>query len=249
MSLLLAKRRPLLFPSAAAAVSYADEVLADSPFAYWRFEETSGATVADEGGVHDGTMFGANLAMAGRQGSAVSFDGTDDYIDVGTLGTFGSGMEDFAAELWMRSTETAAEVMFGTINAANLTSVALWQNYNQNIENDPGNLLLFIRNDTNNVLFCGPTTNPGVNDGSWHHIVVNKTLNDIEFWIDGVSVTLSGSGGMSTFSDYIYSMMIGARNDEGAARFFSNVDIDEFALYSSPLTGARIAAHYNAGVA
>ncbi|MFW5803124.1 MAG: hypothetical protein ACOCWJ_04325, partial [Verrucomicrobiota bacterium] len=39
----------------AAPIGFADEVNADSPHAYYRFNETSGTTAADEAGNHNGT--------------------------------------------------------------------------------------------------------------------------------------------------------------------------------------------------
>src|SRR6185295_9484736 len=59
-----------LDPSETNATRYRDAVMSDTPLAYFRFEETSGATAKDETGAHDGTwlttpMFAANGAFAG----------------------------------------------------------------------------------------------------------------------------------------------------------------------------------------
>lgn len=49
--------------------------------AYWKFDETSGTTVEDSSGnKHEGKVHGARW-VAGKVGGALSFDGTDDYIE------------------------------------------------------------------------------------------------------------------------------------------------------------------------
>lgn len=84
---LLVARRGSLHPRRAAASGYADEVLADGPLAYWRLEETSGSTVADEIGSNDGTVVGPNLNVSGAPdtGSAADFDGVDDRIEAAAV--------------------------------------------------------------------------------------------------------------------------------------------------------------------
>src|SRR5262249_7070412 len=49
--------------------AYAATVLADTPMAYWRFEETSGTVAHDEMKVHDATYVAANLGAPGIAGS------------------------------------------------------------------------------------------------------------------------------------------------------------------------------------
>src|SRR2546422_253035 len=61
-----------------ASRSYAQNCAAPSDMAaWWKFEETSGATAADEVGGNDGTYIGSPLLTTGKVGNALSFDGDD----------------------------------------------------------------------------------------------------------------------------------------------------------------------------
>src|SRR5881397_1458600 len=51
--------------------------------AWWKFEETSGASAADAVGGNDGTYMGSPLPTTGRVGNALSFDGDDSVSLVG----------------------------------------------------------------------------------------------------------------------------------------------------------------------
>ena len=54
---------------------------------YWALNETSGTTASDVVGSRNGTLrnFGAAPWVAGRFGNALSFDGNNDYVDVGNV--------------------------------------------------------------------------------------------------------------------------------------------------------------------
>ena len=60
--------------------AYSIEVLADSPLAYWRLDETSGSSPADtSGNGHVGTYAGASLSqppLIGNSGTSVLFNNT-----------------------------------------------------------------------------------------------------------------------------------------------------------------------------
>ena len=51
--------------------------------------EASGAnTIADSKGVNTGTVYGgAATGVVGKLGNAISFDGVDDYVDIGNDGS------------------------------------------------------------------------------------------------------------------------------------------------------------------
>ncbi len=60
-------------------------MLADSPRAYWRLDEASGTTAADQLGANPGTYTNGVLlnqpgALASEVDASASFDGVNDYV-------------------------------------------------------------------------------------------------------------------------------------------------------------------------
>ena len=89
-----------------ALAAYQDEVLADNPVAYYRFEETSGTTANDasgnsnSGAYNNGVLLGQPSAPA--LGNAARFDGVNDYVSTSrTVST------DFTLELWINTTASS----------------------------------------------------------------------------------------------------------------------------------------------
>ena len=69
--------------------------------AAYSFNDGSGPTAADvSGNGHPGTLTGASWTNSGRYGGALSFDGTDDSVDLGSLGTF--YQSGFTMEAWVK---------------------------------------------------------------------------------------------------------------------------------------------------
>jgi hypothetical protein len=61
------------------------------------------------GNGNDGTIFGATWAQ-GKRGSALSYDGTDDYVNCGNNSNLNiSGA--FTAEAWIKTTDSSAGVI------------------------------------------------------------------------------------------------------------------------------------------
>ncbi|HCO92959.1 MAG TPA: hypothetical protein DIU00_03255, partial [Phycisphaerales bacterium] len=71
------------------ALILASPVIAADPslVGWWKFEEASGTLLDQSDNHNDGTPFnGVLYQQAGQEGYALGFDGTDDYIVVGTTG-------------------------------------------------------------------------------------------------------------------------------------------------------------------
>jgi len=239
-------------PEPVAPASYADVVADDEPFVWWRMEETSGSTVADQIGSNNGTVTGADLDVAGPSGtgSAVSFDGTDDRIDVGTLGSYGSSIAaGFTVECWVKFTGTSFAIAAGTVNDGSSFLMQLMVNANRGGTVSAGRIAFSLRltsGQSANVESSGTS----YNDGEWHHVGVKWSSGTApDLWIDGVRDVGSDRSETGSTANFGYPLFLGARNLRGTADQFYAGDMDEFALYDKRLADARFTAHYNAGVA
>ena len=104
-------------PANAAADKDGPKVLDTDPnlAAWWKFDETSGATAADssryrrKGVLKGGLSFDKNSAP-GRTGRALTFDGNDDYVEItGYKGVAGTQPRTVTA--WVKTTKAIGEVI------------------------------------------------------------------------------------------------------------------------------------------
>jgi hypothetical protein len=223
--------------------NYRAIVLADTPVSYWRLGEASGTTAVDEQGVNPGTYSGG---VTLRQPSAlfddydfsVNFDGASGQLSIPHSASleFTTAM---TVEVWLRPNAVpSADGEFVIYKqgppdwALNITGTgsAQWAVV-FNVQSDTGSVL----SPLSRLLYIN----------SWSYVVGVYTGSLVSLYIDGVlqgvpvafSDTLSASGLPITVADDLFN-----------APLFSNVRIDEFAVYNYALTPAQIFAHYQAGV-
>jgi len=94
--------------------------LAQGLIGCWLFNEGGGNTVFDLSGYANHGMLGGGTVgycpswTVGKFGSALNFDGTDDYV--GDLGNFGQP-NTLTISMWFKTTSTSWGILFGQTNA------------------------------------------------------------------------------------------------------------------------------------
>ena len=220
---------------------------------YWSFngQDLSGTTAYDRSGANNtGTLTNGPTAAIGKLGQALSFDGTDDYVNAGSSAIL-DDLATLTVSAWIKPT-TSGEGNFGRIADKTAASTG-WIFY---MCADPGqancvssNKLAVYRDFSTTDGFWLSTT--ALTLGVWQHIAVtydsSSASNDPIFYINGsaVGTTEVGTAPAGTaVSDAAQSLTIG--NNPTAARTF-NGSIDEVRLYSRILSATEIAALYNSG--
>ena len=61
------------------------ELYSSEPISYWKFDERSGTTAYDSIGTNDGSLINGPTWVLGQVGSALDFDGVNDYINFGNV--------------------------------------------------------------------------------------------------------------------------------------------------------------------
>jgi hypothetical protein len=91
------------------------------------------------------------------------------------------------------------------------------------------------------------TASASIADGGWHHLAITRTFGSgvFTFYVDGVSI-----GTLATWSSLVPNVVaVGETTYPGvvypAARFQGNIGY--VGMYSTALSAARVAAHFNAG--
>ena len=190
---------------------------------HWTLDETTGTTAADTAGDDDGTVTGATWTTAGKDGGALSFDGSGDGIQISAddLSPAGCG---WTAALWVkRSGDNAESILFGP-SANNGWRIKLEQ-----------------WNNTHKVGY----SKVGVGDfnfdfttplNTWTHLVLVGTGTDTKLYADG---TLRGTL-TRTLDLPLHS--IGAQITTNTPLGSINADLDDIRVYAKALTATEVAA-------
>ena len=205
----------------------------------WRFDEADGIFAKDHVRSRDGIIVGAEWSVD-PGGSAVVFDGANDYlrIEKGDV-NITRGM-DYTLEFWFNSTQTAAATLVSTGlgDGIGADSLFAW-----NIEKDSlGNIHVYHNGED----FIA--TNSNYFDGEWHHLaLVLNRLGNLTSYIDG---NLENSVQATPFKDLGGpAFYIGARGyyigaTELVDNFFEGM-IDEFRFWDASRKFEQIARDKN----
>jgi hypothetical protein len=233
-------RKGILSPQ---GLAYRTEVLADNPHVYYSLDESSGTTAVDLGSA------GINATYSGTrtQGEPSLDDGGDGavLITAGKVQTnslvmpIGSGAA-FSIEFILKYTQTGSRVGF-SIHDAPANQISIEFNRDENNSTDNGNF--HLKTFDGAIGRLAPVTNPNVNDGSPHHIVITRTGTTGQIFVDGLSLTVAGSvrGGV------VWTNFKAAKIGQNVTGSFMIGTFDEWAIYHSVLGADRVLAHAQAG--
>lgn len=225
---------------------------------WWKLNESSGTITDSSGQQRTGANNGLTYNQAGQVDTAISFNGSSDYIDVGRLGSFGSSVETSAISLWFKSTDTSAitspvkiiddsgqsvDVVFG-IDTNRGTAATC---YGSTVA---GNTLFTIRSNANESLTRFITDN--IYDGNFHHIVMNVvdgSANNMDIYVDGqlsstTTVGCSQSPQPGNFNDWTDNLVIGANNSRGTVIEYFTGTLDDVQIWDRSLTSGEVTDLY-----
>ena len=237
---------------------YAQAVLADSPVAYYRFNELVSPALDSSAGTAFNATWASGNIQAGQPGAlygdtdrSIRFTSTSGPVDPPTI----TGLSNTAAaantfEFWFK--------WDGVLTNTAMTIIGL---------NGTPNFEIRLSQNASAAWYLGiwtaalATSQYGVpwptltrsNVGNWHHVVMTIVNNQstggaalTQFYIDGVSQSPTLQGTFTTRSIDNANILIGS-NAATTTEFSGN--LDEVAFYAGTLAPARILAHYNAGIA
>lgn len=236
----MARALPAFQMKATRPVTYAQEVWADSPAAWWRFGDASGvstvadATRSDSTGCHGFFTTGVSLQqtglLVGDRNASTFFNATSGLVTVGSCG-LGSG-DIFTIEAWLRRTDTAS-----------WARQMICQGF-------PSGLYLGLQSDQQGQIVGGRTgagdvlvSSIGIMDTNIHHVVWTKVGLNTSFLIDGRPD--SGTLTNQSITGAPSSVGLGAAN--ASSGFFRGY-LQDVVVYTTSLMTQRLQAHYVAGV-
>jgi hypothetical protein len=221
---------------------FPDTVTGYSPEAYWRLGEQSGTAVTDQTGrhggwYHNGVALKAASALVGANSTSASFDGGNDYADVGTFNLAGSAMTVAA---WVKPSTATLDGKF--VLGKTVVKDANTHCWSLGTVAAAGRNQLAFRLRTNgptdaNVLLGGTVTS-----GTWTFAAAVYDGNYMILYQDGNEVGRCVKTGS-------------IRTDSSAGVWIANVppsaasggwpgSIDEPAVFTTALAGAQVSALY-----
>ena len=225
---------------------------------YWRFDEGSGTTAYDSSGNdYHGILVNGPVWADVKYGKALSFDGIDDYVNCGTLGTFGSAelanVTSYA--FWLKTSRVEEQTVLGTINDGYTTGIAIHLNVPETDK-----LRIYVRDEhgLGSRLSADLAESFDFTGTGWHHFVVVADVksNSVTFYIDGElkPIVYQYRENPTTFSDLQYPLVIGTWNlwgdvgelHDGFGHFYEGI-IDEVMIFNKALSPEEVEAIYISG--
>lgn len=222
--------------------SYATNILADQPIAYYRLSDASGSAALDLTGhgfngsyAGSGVTYGATGALAVSPDTAITLNGSSGYVALpATLNT--ANLRGFSVECWIKpAVVTGTPRIIANANpGSDLTGIQLALNGSG----------AFFGVGTGASQGAATLASGSFTAGIWAQVVGTFDGSTIRVYLNGaLAGTASLSGAIAPAAN---PLNIG-RNPAYAGDYF-NGSIDDVSFYNYPLSGSRILANYNAGI-
>jgi len=170
----------------------------------------------------------ADAWTGGKYGTAIKFDGKDDYVGVGTWDLTGASR---TVSLWVNSANDPPSLDDKRFFSANYYEIKFIG----------GNLTSWIYDNQFRTINY-PATN--INANTWYYVTITSAANSLKMYVNG---NLVAQNTTFTPTSHPYNLNIGA-NYAGSNRFFNGM-VDDVRIYDYARTADEIRLDYQAGMA
>ncbi len=222
----------------------------------YKFDENTGQSIADSSTKNFNGQLGSTASAdnndpiwtSGRSGTALNFDGFNDYATVNDNDLFSPSVNSLSVAFWAKVPTTATVVGEGA--RANTGAYFIGKgggsNFEWAIENDKNNLLAATIWNLGGGDWLGCQYSTTINDGNWHHyvlVVSNSagTVNSLKLYKDGASVCTDTTVGSIATGNGVAKISLGQRGD---GNYFNGI-LDDLKIYNKILIDSEILTLYN----
>jgi hypothetical protein len=199
---------------------------------YLKLNEGSGSSAHDSADSHDGDIYGARW-VAGVCGSALDFDGVDDYVAVAGLFDQFGGTQPFSLCAWIMRTTVGGDEPYILNNM-----YSSWQGIG--LFSDGENTAVTVGGADGGVGQGTARYHMNLVDGDWHMIVGTYDTSGLQLYIDGEPKATDDTFG--TYTASYWSMNIG-RMEQGDRYYFDGA-VDEVRIYERALSADEVQQLY-----
>ncbi len=200
----------------------------------WHFD---GDAKDSSGNGNDGVVHGANF-VDGKFGKALSFNGVDNYVDIGNNPNLKFSSGTFTIEAWINFVDDDTQpsiVSYGDY------SYGFYIGRN-GLGGTPEHFLCWAKARIVNDDCYSSSSETAVSPNNWYHVVAVNTIgNDIKYYINGNFVKTRAFA--YTYS-YTKNLRIGSSDSEG---MYFKGSIDEVRIYNRALRADELKAIYESG--
>ncbi|PIP56633.1 hypothetical protein COX05_02090, partial [candidate division WWE3 bacterium CG22_combo_CG10-13_8_21_14_all_39_12] len=242
-----------------------------APVAWYKFDECSGTTINDWAPGADTNSFAGNTGTlnigatgtqtsagtcesgtgteawnngtTGHENASMSFDGTDDWVETGSVDFLGNG-NDVTVAIWVKpgsSQKTYANIIDHDHSTGGAGNYGNWVIQQDNTTTN-SYYFAFTYDGTN---FDGTSKTTQLTSSTWQHLVMVKSGTSLDHYLNGVK-----QGSTSTVQNNITTesspLRIGDNVNPVNNRDF-NGQIDDVRIYNYALTEEQIKQVYNGG--
>ena len=199
---------------------------------YWKLDDGAGATAVDSSANSlDGTISGATWTTGGIIDGAITFDGTNDYIEVADDALL--DVTNVTVSAWVYKT-VANQAGWGAI-ASRQAGVAGDNTFWLGFDNSASDLYACFINTANG--FQGATGTASTGDATtWVHVSCTYDGSNIRIYRNGTQIaTAAHTGDMTAEAN---RMLIGADNEDAnfSPSDYLNATVDDVRLYDRALS-------------
>ena len=205
--------------------------------AWYPFDESSGTVAADLVTGNDASLFGGASFIAGVDGNALSFDGSNDYVQIPDDPVLDFGTDDFSIDFWITTTQTSGlrVIQDKRLSSFPYTGYHVFLYY--------GKIYLQLADSAGYSNFGG---NAFVADGVPHFVAITVDRDGLgSVYVDGSEAYTFNPTGRSLSLDNSVPLRFGRRSYSSGS-YFPGV-LDEIELFDQALTRNQIRGIYNLG--
>lgn len=219
---------------------------------YWSMDGGTlvGTSLRDlSGSGNTGTLVNTPTLQNGKIGQSLNFvNSSSEYVNVGTMGSFGTQMANFSFATWINTTAANAGYIAGAFNNGGTMGLNIAVSAGNGGTNASGKLNFLFRDNGGTTVEYATTNASNFNDGNWHHLAYvfdnGSSAPRMKIYVDGASqaLTVNGTstGPVSSFANWAFAMTLAARNVRGTIGGFTSCNMDDVRFYARSLTPADV---------
>ena len=221
--------------------------------AYFKLDETSGNAIDVINGNVGQVFGGVTQGVAGKIGTAYSFDGIDGYLSVNESFDFIQNTLVFTINVWVKINDLNKR---GAILGSNASAVN--KGFSLFFENNVGagnRAIRFVgyKGVSGQTVISKISNDNAINDNDFHLVSIVGIGNDVKIYVDNTETAYNTS---SSFASPFSSLstgasgnptFIGAVHNNGSALLNNDLVLDEININDSSFTTAQLSDLYNNG--